>query len=287
VTKIKFRTEAFKRLESSAQFDESVSLVTPKMWIALLGMVLFVGFWVGWAFIDQIPEKVDAHGIFYYSGHISEITSKKAGVLLDVFVREGQAVVSGQLLASVEVQEQCNLNVQSVSQLEIRAPYAGMIMNISAYPISRVQEGEALFLLFPLGIAKRDLVGVAFVAAADGKKIREGMKTEFEVSSVGAEQYGKMLGKVSKVSQLPVGKEEIIALVKNSQLATAIQKEFPIAPFYVNLLPDLKKNSVTGYQWTLKEPTRQIDPGTVFKAKITVKRQRPIDYVIPIFQRIL
>ena len=287
MAKINFRKEALKKLESPDQFDEAVGVVTPNMWFALLGVILLISFTIAWAFIDRIPEKVEAYGIFYLSGQISEITSEKEGVLQDVFVREGQAVAKGQLLAAVEVQDQCNSNVQSVSQLEIRAPHAGIIMDISVYPISHIQAGKTLFLLAPLGIPKRDLVGLAFVSVQDGKKIHKDMKAEIEVSSARLEQSGRILGKVSSVSVLPLDKEEIVSLVKNTQIADAIQNQFKAAPFFVRLQPDLEKNSATGYRWTLQEPAEQIDPGTVFKAKITIIERRPIDYVIPIFERML
>ncbi len=287
MTKINFRKEALQQLGSPDRFDEAMGVVTPKMWFALLGVLLLVAFSITWAFLGRIPEKVDAVGIFYLSGRISEITSEKPGILRDIFVREGQAVAKGQLLAAIEIQQQCDLNSQSVPQLEIRAPEAGIVMSIAAYPISRIKEGDTIFLLFPLGIAKRDLVGLAFVSAQDGKKIKKDMKTEIEVSSARVELYGKMLGKVSKVSELPVSKEEILSFVKNSQFANAIQNRFKITPFFVRLKPDLEKNSATGYRWTLKQPAQQIDSGTIFEAKITIIERRPIDYVIPLFERML
>jgi len=277
-----FRKEAVKQLQSFSSLNEPVRFIRPQMWFALAGFVILASSILAWAFLGRIPAMVEGYGVFYLKGHISEIVSEKSGILQDIFVRDGQAVQKGQLLAYLKLMPENALASNEVQNYEIKAPYDGIVLEISMYPVANVKAGDLVMLLSPMGINKRDLQGVAFVSAIEGKKIKKGMKAAMEVSTVQVESHGRMLGEVSEVAILPASWQEVLSIVKVNQVAKLIEKKIPVVPLYVSILPETTNlSTMNGYKWTLKEPEHEIELGTFFNVHITISEVKPITYVLP------
>ncbi|MDA0712481.1 MAG: HlyD family efflux transporter periplasmic adaptor subunit [bacterium] len=282
-----FRKEALSRLQSTDQSEEAVSLIPRRLWLFLFAVLLLTVAILIWAFLGRVPVSVNGYGIFYFSGRMSEVTADQAGILNDIFVRDGQVVQKGQLLALVKGVSVKRLGAISEKYSEIRAPHDGIVLGVSVYPINQVSAGQMLMLLSPLGINKRDLKGIAFVSSIDGKLVKKDMKAQIEVSTVTVEEHGLMKANVSAVSVLPASKEEVSSLIKINKIVEFIESRIPVAPIYVAINPVLSNlNTASGYQWTLDEPNYEIEQGTLFKVKIIVEEKRPIDYFIPFFKNI-
>ena len=286
-----FRKEALNRLKSPEELDEAIVLISPRGWLALAGCSLFVVVGIVWAFWVAIPVKVDTYGILYYSGKVDDISALQDGILEAVFVKEGQAVQKGQLLARMKITEVDNSAKLSDEQKkaleEMRAPYDGVVMEISNYSITTLSKGAPILLLSPLGDNKKDLMGTAFVSVLDTKKIKQGMKVEIEIASVKHEQSGYLLGTIEQVASVPSSKTAIRSIFKNENLSLFIENRIPIAPQHVLIRLARKPGRLTGYRWTGKEPEGSITPGTVFKGHITIDQNHPIDYLTPIYKRFL
>jgi HlyD family secretion protein len=179
------------------------------------------------------------------------------------------------------------LHEQLTSMTQVRAPFDGIVMEVTTYPIARVTQGSPLFILSPVGVPNRDLVASVFVSALQGKHIEVGDEVEIELSTVRPEEHGYMRGKVSSVAILPATSQAVRSILKIGGLSAYVQKQFRVAPLYVEIEPERKFRSRTGYSWTAREPLNQVMPGSVVKVYIRVDENRPIDYLIPIFERIL
>lgn len=282
-----FRKEALSRLQSSEQSEEAVSLIPRRLWLVLLAIIILTVAILTWSFLGRIPVRVNGYGILYFSGRMTEVIAYDSGVLHDIFVRDGQVVQKGQLLALIKGISSKRAGALAEKYFEVKAPHDGIVLGASVYPVNQVSAGQMIMLLSPLGINKRDLKGIAFVSSVDGKLIKKDMKALMEISTVSVEEHGLMKANVSAVSVLPASKEEVTSLIKINKIVEFIESKIPVAPLYVAINPELSSlSTVSGYQWTLDEPNYEIEQGTLFKVHIIVAEKRPIDYLIPFFKNI-
>lgn len=99
----------------------------------------------------------------------------------------------------------------------------------------------------------------AYVSVLEAPKIKPGMKAEMIMSHLYSEDHGYVLAQTAQVSEWPA-----------HDVPRFIEKMFRTEAVKVILLP-----------------THGMRPGIFFHALITVNHNRPIDYVMPIFRRIL
>jgi hypothetical protein len=108
-----------------------------------------------------------------------------------------------------------------------------------------------------------------YVSILDAPRIKPGMKAEMILSHVRSEQHGHLLAHVGGVAEHPA-----------LDAPDYVRKLLQVTPVQITLVPTTK--------WTGPSPTYRFDqPDIFFHALITVDFNRPIDYVTPIFKRII
>lgn len=96
-----FRKVALERMSSPDQLDQLLRVTTPRAWFALIGLVALVGVTVLWGFLGQVTTKVAGQGVLIRSGGVQSVVPMSAGRILEVQVRVGQHVNSGQIIATI------------------------------------------------------------------------------------------------------------------------------------------------------------------------------------------
>ena len=127
---------------------------------------------------------------------------------------------------------------------------------------------------------------VIYVPAGQGKKVISGQDIQISPSTVKAEEYGFILGKVTSVSYFPSTPDGMKVVLRNEELVKELSNKG--APIQVTA--DLYKDSTTksGYKWSSSQgPPTDIYSGTLAKASIVVERKPPVEFVIPKIKEIL
>lgn len=127
---------------------------------------------------------------------------------------------------------------------------------------------------------------VIYVPGGEGKKVLEGQEIQVSPSTVKAEEYGFILGKVTSVSYFPSTPEGMKVVLRNEELVKELSSKG--APIEVTAL--LTKDSATksGYKWSSSQgPPTGIFSGTQATASIVVDRKPPVEFVIPKIKEIL
>ena len=96
-----FRQAALDRLSSPEQLDQLMQVVTSRGWMALLALACIVVTACAWAVFGSIPTTVMGQGILIKAGGIHDIDVLGSGVLSELYVREGDVVEKGQVVAQV------------------------------------------------------------------------------------------------------------------------------------------------------------------------------------------
>lgn len=154
--------------------------------------------------------------------------------------------------------------------LEIKVS-AGAVLPVGAPVVAIESEGQKLEALI-------------YIPAERGKTVKLGMPVRIEPSTVKREEFGTMVGTVVTISDFPMTPQGMAAALHNDSLVTRFSKEGAAYAATVSLEQD--PETVSGYRWAVGQgPPVRLTSGTLTRAEITTRRQRPLDLVVPLFRK--
>jgi HlyD family secretion protein len=190
---------------------------------------------------------------------------------LDQQITSRQAAIRDLELESRE------LNAKLTENVVVTSPYGGRVLEILAARGDVVSPGSPVL---SVEVVSEDLVAVLFVPAASGKQVQRGMAALVSPSTVKREEYGSILGRVSRVAEFPSTARGMTRLLGNEALVTKLMAEGPPIQVDVALVRD--PSTPTGYRWSSSRgPAVKISSGTLTQGDVVVKEDRPIRLVIP------
>ena len=208
-------------------------------------------------------------------------------------IAQNELSVSGQGNQVRELQRQvtemetrlANVNKEMAGKVatttEVKAPYGGRVLELTAGMGSMVASGGRLMTLEALDAP---LETVLYVPAGEGKKVRPGMEVRISPTTVKAEEYGFMIGKVKSVSDFPVTPEGLRRVVRNDRIVEQWMKAG--APIEVIATPVVDASTPSGFKWSSsKGPPSLVYSGTLAKASVVVEQKTPISYVLPVIKK--
>ncbi len=116
-----FRKVALERLASPEELDHTIKVIRPLGWVALTGVGLLLVTVVAWSVLGTVPEKVIGTGVLMSSGHVYSINAPAAGMVKNVFIRNGDKVKNGQIIARIQrddLLDQLQLAMQNLADLQ-------------------------------------------------------------------------------------------------------------------------------------------------------------------------
>ena len=108
-----------------------------------------------------------------------------------------------------------------------RSDNRGVVLELLKHAGDPVTNGESIAIVSSGGDHAGNIRLLAYVPAADGKKIRPGMSVYFSPSALRAADYGYIKGIVASVSLFPVSCDSIRAELKNRDFAGTLTQEGP------------------------------------------------------------
>jgi hypothetical protein len=266
-----FREEAMEKMSSPDELDRLMRVTDPKGWLALIALLALVAAAVVWGVFGSVPVQVSGDkGVLLAGDSRSQAVSQTSGLVTDVRVEIGDHVQEGQVLARVRPNEGAETDVVSL--------FDGRVDEIL------IEEGMFLERGRQVAVIKRGnkpLQAFVFVAGEQGKQLKKGMSVHVLPSTVKAEEFGYMLGKVTSVSKFPLTEDEMFLLLENQslldQLSTGTGDQHRVD---VKLLKD--QSTPSGFKWSSSQgPPFAITRGTLCTASFVLGRQHPINLVLP------
>ena len=165
---------------------------------------------------------------------------------------------------------------------EVASPIDGRVIEIKVSPGSVLSVGTPVIGIETEGST---LDALLFIPADRGKSVKPGMEVRIEPSTVKREEFGTLVGTVVTVSEFPITPQGMLAALHNDNLVTRFSREGAPYAAVVRLQPD--KASVSGYRWAVGSgPPIRLTSGTLTRAEITTRQQRPLDLVVPLMKRL-
>ena len=169
------------------------------------------------------------------------------------------------------------LQAKLAENVHILSSHAGRVLEVLVDRGAVVSPGTPIL---SLEVMSEELVAYLFVPASDGKRVQPGMEVRLSPSTVKREEFGSMLGKVTKAAAFPATQRSMLLLLGNEALVTDLMKDGP--PIQVDVALEHDPATPTGYRWSSSRgPDLEISSGTLASGSIIVKEDRPIALVIP------
>jgi HlyD family secretion protein len=265
-----FREEAMDKVLSPDELDRLMRVTDPKGWLALIALLALVATAVVWGVFGSVPVEVGGEeGVLLGGDSRSPAVSQTAGLVTDVRMEIGDPVQQGQVLARVSPNEGAETDVVSL--------FDGRVDQIL------IEEGMFLGRGQRVAVIKRGnepLQAFVFVAGEQGKQLKKGMQVHVLPSTVKAEEFGFIQGKVTSVSKFPVTEDEMLLLLENQSLVDTLYTGGSQHRVDVELLRD--PSTPSGFKWSSSHgPPFAITRGTLCTATFVLDEERPVNLVLP------
>jgi HlyD family secretion protein len=180
-----------------------------------------------------------------------------------------------------EAHRQVDATAELLTQnTQVVSPIEGRVLEV------KISSGSVLAVGTPVVEIETEgtkLEAVIYIAAEQGKKIKPGMQIHLEPSTVKREEFGMMLGKVRTVSDFPMTPQGMAAVLHNDNLVTRFSRDG--APYAATVVLEEDVSTPTGYRWAVGAgPSIHLTSGTLTRAEITTRHQRPLDLIIPLIR---
>jgi len=199
-----------------------------------------------------------------------------------------QADKRHQELAEVRIQSQtltrkaANLRRDYERDRQVLATAPGTVAEIGLDVDDPVAAGQVIArLLVDDAAGETRLTAIAYLPAADGKKVKADMSARVSPSTTRVELDGYVLGRVVRVADLPASREAMANRLKNATLADEILKQAG-TPIQIEVELQRAADTPSGYAWSSgKGPTIRIEPGTLARTEVVVERVHIISLMFP------
>ena len=300
-----FSQAALDKLRSPEKLDMLLPITTPVGWMGLFAIAMLLLSVLLWSVFGSFTLRAEGMGLIMDAGGVANITHVTGGKVAHLYVREGETVKKGELIAQLEQAEQTadvhmaqygtqlgesmkdtaqrayqyrNKMYQEEISRDIIATTDGVVDNIM------VQEGSFVSGGTPIATVRQtkkrsDLRGVLYVPVDKGKRVESGQTVQLVPGGVDVQESGSIMGVVRSVSDYPVPLQSMSHELGNRELAEWIfQQEGAVMEVDFDLVKD--ESSPSGYLWTSTVgEQKNITPGSFVTGSVIIERRPPIEKV--------
>ncbi len=171
------------------------------------------------------------------------------------------------------------LEQELVLKSDVMSPYTGRVIEVMVNEGTLINAGAPILSLEPIGRGIKSLEAVVYVPS-EGRNLKPGMEVQVAPAGIKKEEFGFILGRVTKVSDYPSSSQGMLRTLGSESLVKSLTDMGPVIRVNVDLVPSSKTTS--GFRWSSPGgPPLTIQSGTVCSAKIIERKQKPISLVIP------
>jgi multidrug resistance efflux pump len=247
-----------------ARVDQVAAFGRPRMWIALIGIIVLLLVFIAWGFIARAPVSVAVGGLITTSGGVAAIGSSLTGTVNEVYVDVGDRVDVGTGVVSIKD--------DLGRSAEVKVTIPGTVLEIATRVGSFVTAGQELMIL---QTNDEPLSAIALVPVTDSGSIAPGQQVLISPSSTSPSEYGYIRGTVASVSGIPVSSARLEQLTAG--IAGLADPEDLVSPVLEVGIVLASAETTSGYAWTIGAgPPFTLLAGTPFMGQIILGEQAPL-----------
>ncbi|MCR4922522.1 MAG: NHLP bacteriocin system secretion protein [Lachnospiraceae bacterium] len=100
-----YNQDALNRIAAEDTLDRAIILVSPGVWVSILGAFIIVGVLLTWGFRGKLPYTVDTQGMYVKSDGAAAVYSQTDGFVVDIKVKEGDIIKKDDLLCTLGTED--------------------------------------------------------------------------------------------------------------------------------------------------------------------------------------
>ena len=259
-----FRQQALDRIGSPDEFDRLVRVTSPRYWIGLSGLLVVVVAAVLWAFLSTIPTTESGSGFLLPEGGLRPVQAPTSGELSSFGIEQNDHVVFGEQLGSI--------TIARGARVPIRATATGIVTEISGQQGARVNVGDQLALLRPIGWPE---VVYAYLPTVSVSDVEPGVKARVRFAGDIGATYGDALGTVQSVARFPTTPQRLRSVLHGA--ATAAAMRVPTSEVVIAL--DQSATTPSGLMWASGKGPPAVSLGLPATVQLIVASRHPIEDV--------
>ena len=172
------------------------------------------------------------------------------------------------------------------TESRVVSPFHGRIIGIGTNLGAAVQNNAPLMTMAVELSADLFLQAVMYFAPDKGQQVRPGMTMQVNPLQINVEEYGYIVAVVSHVAEFPSAPAEMQRVLQNETLVRELTSTG--APVEVRALLVPNPRTPSGFQWTSSTgPNARIVSGNMAGASVEVRRERPIEQLLPLLRKYL
>lgn len=301
-----FSKEALDKLRSPERLDKIFPITTPTGWVMMAAIMVLLFSIVLWSILGAFTVQATGMGLIMDSAGVVNVSHTSSGKISAVYIKTGQRIHSGDLIAQLEQAEQSADTRMAQYSMGLATNDRDALNRVYQYDAKKQQQEVAEYIYSDYnGIVdevliekgkvisngtpvcsirltqnRDELTGVFYIPVDKGKRVEPGMTIQLAPNGVDTSQAGSLIGVVRSVSQYPISSESIRQKLGNDQLAQWIQSSQNSALMEIKFDLVKDKNSESGYLWTsIVGKHREITAGSFCTGSIIIERQPPIEKV--------
>ncbi|MFD8913221.1 HlyD family efflux transporter periplasmic adaptor subunit [Streptomyces sp. NPDC059575] len=268
---MQFRQQALAKLQSPEELDLPVRLARPQGWLALGVTVVVMAAASVWAVTGSVTSTVAAPAILTHAQGSYLLQSPVAGQVTAVLAQQGDRLPANAPVLKVRTAQGDSL---------IRTVAAGRITALAATIGQIIRTGANVAAVEKVAHADDPLYATVYVPAENAASIPAYAEVDLTVSSVPAERYGVLRGRVKSVDRTAQSAQSIAAFLGDSQLGEQFTREE--RPVAVTVKLEKSASAKSGYRWSSADgPPFRLDSMTLATGSVRLADQRPLDWLLP------
>ncbi|MFH7340224.1 HlyD family efflux transporter periplasmic adaptor subunit [Streptomyces sp. KHY 26] len=268
---MQFRQQALAKLRSPQELDLPVRLARPQGRLALGVTVAVMAAASVWAVTGSVASTVNADAVLTHGQGSYVLQSPVAGQVTAVLTRQGE-----QLPANAPVVKVRTAQGDSV----VRTVAAGRVTTLAATIGQIVRTGTDVAAVEKVAHPGDPLYATVYVPAENAAAIPAHASVDLTVSSVPAQRYGVLRGRVRSVERSAQSAQSIAAFLGDSQLGRQFTRDG--RPVAVTVRLDDSGGTRSGYRWSTADgPPFRLESMTLASASIRLADQHPVDWLLP------
>jgi multidrug resistance efflux pump len=275
-----------------ADAGKAVSVLTIKMWLALVTLTLVLGGGAVWMFFGTLHLKEQVSGAMTRTGRVVDIYAREDAFILDFSFKEGALVEADDCIARLEMTdfygrinvlrdmgrevELRALQEELLNVSQIRSPISGLVESVLVSSGDFVQRGQKLASISEQVNNDKATECLLFVPLNRIQAIRKGQTVNVFPRSVDKTRYGNLTGVVAFISEYPVTFQRLRDVLGNDELAHSVIENGE--HYQVEIILRRSMQNPTGYEWTVSNgPSKSFGTLTLCNAEILIDEYRPIE----------
>jgi multidrug efflux pump subunit AcrA (membrane-fusion protein) len=252
---------------SPDELDHLLTLVRPRVWLVLSGLLILVALAVVWAFVGTISQTVSAPGVIRRGIGAQTVQAPAAGTVATLTATPGGTVTAGAPLATIRRPDG--------GHTVVSAPVDGMVAAVATAPDAVVAVGDPLLVVEPAAGA---LTAVVVVPVNDRSEIFVGDEVRVAMTGIVDKERGYVHGRVASIDSYPASSQELVHVFGGQSFATDLTHGRAVYLVRVGLETDPATTS--GLHWSSRSgDTVTVPPGQLVDASIIVDEESLIEQV--------